>query len=65
MPPQRVKVTRDGAESPCLHDNVALRGRFHGSGNDRQPAGVRCQLAEQLVPGAAADQVDDLSLIHI
>src|SRR5689334_21729249 len=41
-----------------LHEHVAERRRFGWTGDERQPGAVRRQLAEKLVPRAAADDVD-------
>ena len=57
---QRLEVAGEQAARARLDEHVAERGRLDRTGDDRQPAGVGGQLAEQLVARAAADQVDDL-----
>ena len=58
--PERLEVAREEPAGARLHEDVAEGGRLDRPGQDRQLAGVRGQLAEERVPGAAADEVDDL-----
>jgi hypothetical protein len=43
-----------------LHEDIADRRRLDRTGDDREPARVGGQLAEQFVAAPAADQVDDV-----
>src|SRR6188472_758466 len=55
---QRLQAALDGARRTRLDQDVPERRRLDRSGQDGQPRGVRGQPAEQLVPGAATDEVD-------
>ena len=60
--PQRLEVAGRAPRRAGLDEHVAERGRLDRTGEHRQPAGVGGQLAEQLVAGAAADEVDDVDV---
>jgi predicted ABC-type sugar transport system permease subunit len=45
-----------------LHQDVAERGGLYRSGQNRPSGGIRGQLAQELVAGAATDDMDDLDL---
>src|SRR6188768_404429 len=55
--PQRREVSADCPGRAGLHEDVAERGRLDRTGQHGQPAGVRGELAEQLVAGATTDDV--------
>ena len=56
------EVGQVGAEGARLDEHVAERGRLDRAGQHRHAEGVRGQLAEQVVVGAAADDVHDLEV---
>ena len=56
---RELQVALDAAARPRLDQQVADRRGLHGSGDDGQPARVGRELAEQLVPTATTDDVDD------
>ena len=51
------QVSRRNPQRARLNQDVADRRRLDRPGHHGQPAGVGGELAQQLVPGAAADQV--------
>src|SRR5580698_6726559 len=51
------QVSRSNPQRARLNQDVADRRRLDRPGHHGQPAGVGGELAQQLVPGAAADQV--------
>src|SRR6202012_3782916 len=59
-PPPPPPPPRPRPQRPGLDQRVAQRGRLHRAGDHRQAAGVRRELAQQLVPDPAADHVDDV-----
>ena len=50
------------AERAGLDEDVAQRGGLHRAGNHGKPAGVCGELAQQVVPCPAADDVQDVCL---
>jgi hypothetical protein len=60
QPAQAVEIIRGRAERARLDQRVAQRRRLDRARDHRQPARVGGELAEQFVPGAAADHVDDV-----
>lgn len=56
------KIAGDDAYRARLHEDVADRGSFDGSGQDVQPAGVGRELTQQRVASPAADDVYDVDL---
>ncbi len=59
---QRGEVAADQPERPGLHQDVPERRRLDRAGDYGQAAGVRRELAQQLVAAAAADDVDDVDV---
>ena len=55
---QRLERSGHEARCPRLHEHVAERRRLDGAGEHGEPRPVGGALAEQLVEGAAADDVD-------
>src|SRR5207244_9393763 len=56
------QIVGGGTESAGLDERVAEGGGFDGAGEDRDAAGVGGELAEQLVAGAAADNVHSVDV---
>ncbi len=61
-PPHR-RTVADQTVCAGLDEDVAERGGLRRAGHDRQPAGVGRQLAQELVAGTAADDVDDVDRV--